>query len=163
MEFKTLRPLFKQSFNFILLAVMSFNTLANDVNLVSGFIRLLPATVPNTAAYLTLENHGKAKQIIAAETPVAQEAQLHTLIEEKGLIKMREVTSYALPSHGQLILEPTGNHIMILGLKKPLLENQQVPLTLIFADQTKLNISLPVKKGNNNADTKHNHHHHHHH
>ncbi|MBM7070690.1 copper chaperone PCu(A)C [Shewanella sp. 202IG2-18] len=158
MEFRTLKKIMKISISLLIISGFSLHTFAAQISLVSGHVRALPPTVPNTAAYFTLKNEGANVKLIKAETPVAKEAQLHTLIEENGVVKMRQVPSYNLKAHSQLVLTSSGNHIMVMGLKQPLKVGQMVPLTLYFSDGTKKIIKLPVEKVKQEMD----HHHHHH-
>ncbi|MGI2260507.1 copper chaperone PCu(A)C [Shewanella sp. GXUN23E] len=158
MEFMTLKLIFKQVFGALILC-SSAQLMAAQVQLTDGFIRAMPPSVPNSAAYLTLKNEGDATELVAVETPVAREAQLHTLIEEKGVVKMRQVSGFALPLAGELALSPSGDHIMLLGLNRPLNEGEHIELTLIFADGSKQSVQLPVRKDDGQAQ----HHHHNHH
>ncbi len=62
--------IFKQLFKVILLAGISASAFASNIMLEQGYIRAMPASVPNTAAYLTLSNHGAATELVSASTPV---------------------------------------------------------------------------------------------
>ena len=155
----TLKLIFKQLFNIGLLSCLSFTTMAQVV-LVDGYVRAMPATVPNSAAYITIENHGDATRLVAVDAPFATEAQLHTLIEENGMIKMRQVEGFDIDSHGSLVLSESGNHIMLMGLKQPLVIDSNVKLLLRFANGSEQEISLPVKKQVEQSDDAHHHHHH---
>ncbi|WP_044555631.1 copper chaperone PCu(A)C [Shewanella piezotolerans] len=159
MEFKTLKQIFKQLFNITLLSCFSFSAFA-QVMLTDGYVRAMPASVPNTAAYITLENHGPATRLVSVTAPFAKEAQLHTLVDENGMIKMRQVDGFDIDSHGSLVLSESGNHIMLLGLDSPLTEDSKVELTLNFADGQQQVISLPVQKQAVSAESEHHHHHH---
>ena len=159
MEVKTLKQIFKQLFNIALLSCFSFTAFA-QVMLTDGYVRAMPASVPNTAAYITLENHGPATRLVSVTAPFAKEAQLHTLVDENGMIKMRQVDGFDIDSHGSLVLSESGNHIMLLGLHAPLAEDSKVKLTLNFADGQQQVISLPVKKPAGSAESEHHHHHH---
>ena len=162
MEFKTLKVIFKHLFSFLVLTSVSFAASANVI-LVDGHVRAMPASVPNTAAYLTLENHANDPvKLISVITPAAKEAQLHTIVDENGMVKMRQVESFPITSHGALTLKPSGDHIMILGLNKPLAENDKVVLTLIFDNEQQLQVELPVLKNADSSHQDHSEHHHHH-
>ncbi|NMH65290.1 copper chaperone PCu(A)C [Shewanella salipaludis] len=159
MEFKTLRPIFKQMFKFAALSCLSFPVLA-DITLVEGHIRAMPASVPNSAAYLTLANDtDRAVRLVGIRTDIAREAQLHTLIEEQGMVKMRSVDGFEIPAHGTLVLSPSGSHIMLLGLKALLAVAQEVRLELILEPGEPVSVTLPVLK---QADAAMQHEHHHH-
>ncbi|MGL4446878.1 MAG: copper chaperone PCu(A)C [Shewanella sp.] len=160
MECKTMKPIIKQMFNCVALSFVSFSVLANVV-MRDGHVRAMPETVPNTAAYFTLENHAdKAVRLIGATTNVAKEAQLHSMVTEQGVVKMRHVESFAIPSHGSLTLAPAGDHIMLLGLTAPLVPEQQVELQLQFDDGQTMTITLPVAKQAAPSATPEHHHHH---
>ena len=95
--------------------------------------------------YLAIINHGKAAEALTgASTPAAKRAELHTNDMMGGMMKMRAVESFAIPSGGTLSLEPGGNHIMLLGLKAPLKRGDSLDLTLIFTHQGKVDITVPV-------------------
>lgn len=140
-----MKHIFKHVFNFVLLSCTSFSVLAN-VMLVDGYVRAMPPSVPNTAAYFTLMNHGAERKLIGVETVIAKEAQLHTLIEENGVIKMRQLPALTIPAHGTLELAPSGDHIMILGLERPLKVDEVIDLTLKFDDGKEQVISIKVSK-----------------
>ena len=158
MEFNTLKYLLKQVFNLVVLMSISFCTLA-EVMLVDGHIRAMPPSVPNSAAYFTLMNHGSNVSLIGVEVAFAKEAQLHTVLEEDGMVKMRQVPSFEIPEHGRLTLSESGEHVMLLGLKQPLVTGESVDLILTFDDGSKLPISLMVSK--QGMAKVHNHEHHH--
>lgn len=153
----TLKKLIKYSAQLLMLIGISFQAIAAQVSLISGHVRALPPTVPNTAAYFTLKNQGSEIKIVKASTSIAKEAQLHTLLEENGVVKMRQVSSYTLPANSEFKLSQSGDHIMIIGLKQALKVGQTVPIILYFSDGSKNTIKLPVEK----VHTEMEHHHHH--
>ena len=62
---------------------------------------------------------------------------------ENDMMMMRRVPSIALPANQEVSLGE-GDHIMLIGLKKPLKEGDVVKLrlTVEFADKTKENIDI---------------------
>ncbi|WP_299491198.1 copper chaperone PCu(A)C [uncultured Shewanella sp.] len=156
MEFKTLKPIFKHLFNFVVLFSLSFSALGK-VELLTGYVRAMPASVPNSAAYLSLKNLGEATDLVSVKTDAAKEAQLHRLIDDNGMIKMRQADKFALPEKGQLTLLETGNHIMLIGLNQPLEVGNTVDLVLLFDNGESLPVTLPIKK-QHSAVAAHSHH-----
>lgn len=154
-----MKPILKQLFNILLLSCLSFNVFAETV-LIKGFVRAMPESVPNTAVYFTLENHGPAKRLIAAETSIAEQTQLHTMTHTDGMMRMRQVEYYELPAHQRLVLSESGNHIMLLGLKQSLKLGSKVDLLLKFDDNSQQKLSLPILKQDNNQSEPMSHHHH---
>jgi copper(I)-binding protein len=59
-------------------------------------------------------------------------------------MKMRELESLPIPAGKMINLSPGGMHLMLVGLKKPLKEGEQVALTLVFKDNAGKSSSLEV-------------------
>jgi len=100
---------------------------------------------PNTAMFLTLNNSGSDDyEVIRAESDVAQAVELHTHVEENGVMKMRPVPSIRIPSHGHVELKPGGLHVMFIGLKKPLKTGSRVRVRLILDHGGSVTVMSPV-------------------
>lgn len=153
-----MKQIFKQVFNLLILMTISFSSLAN-VMLVNGYVRAMPPSVPNSAAYFTLMNHGPSVNLVGVDVAFANEAQLHTVLEENGIVKMRQVPTFELPQDGTLTLGESGEHVMLLGLNQPLVSGDSVELILKFDDGSKLPISLKVSKQAIAKMDGHEHHH----
>jgi copper(I)-binding protein len=99
------------------------------------------------AVYLTVENRGAAAdRLIAAGTPAASRAALHTHIMEEGVMKMRPVAGgIEIPAGGSAVLAPGGLHVMLMGLAAPLEEGARFPLTLTFKRAAPLTVEVPVR------------------
>lgn len=129
------------------------------VELVSqAWVRHLPPSQPNTAAYMKLRNLTDADlQIVGAETPVARVAELHDHVQDAaGVMRMREVESITIPAGGEVELKPGGLHVMLIDLVEPLQEEQRVPLTLHLEGFEDLRIQARVQRSDDGAG----HHHH---
>lgn len=90
----------------------------------------------------------KEGRMVAVSSPVA-EAQMHSMVHENGMMKMRKLDSLALPAKQEVLLGAGGDHLMLVGLKKPIKAGEVVPLTLTveFADKRveKVEIRAEVK------------------
>ena len=63
-----------------------------SIAVTDAWARATPTGAQTGAAYITITNHGKTDdQLIGASTPVAKMAQLHTTIDDHGVMKMRPV------------------------------------------------------------------------
>lgn len=101
----------------------------------------------NSAAYMTLVNQTDTSDaLISATTDVAETVELHTVIDDNGVMKMRPVEKIDLPAGGEQQLKPGGFHIMLLNIKKDLNEGDTVHLTLTFQNGGTLEVDAPVKK-----------------
>lgn len=99
-----------------------------------------------SAGYFTLINAGDSDDtLIAASTPTVMETQLHTMIMEGDVMRMRELEDGVLvPAGGSAVFEPGANHIMFMGLIEPLVEGTAIPLTLTFASGLEVTVALPI-------------------
>lgn len=116
---------------FILLTALLASMAANaaDIEIKSAWVR---ATVPAqtmSAAYMELTSKGGAT-LLGASTPVAEDADVHEMSLEGGVMKMRAVPQLALPAGKMVSLRPGGYHIMLMGLKRQLKPGDTVHITL---------------------------------
>ena len=105
---------------------------ADTVKVKDALCRPTPNGRDITACYMTLTAlDGDRLMSIAA--PDAASAQVHEMKTENGVMNMGEVTGgLALPAGQAVSLAPNGDHIMLMGLSRPLAEGDTVSLTLGF-------------------------------
>lgn len=99
----------------------------------------------NGAAFLKITNSGEADRLIGAKTTIADRTELHTHTMDGGVMKMRQVQAIEIPAGGTVALEPGGLHVMLLGLKAPLKENDKFPLTLTFEKAGSVDVDVKVE------------------
>lgn len=130
------------------------------------------ATMPGGttgAVFMTIRNAGNADdRLISAIADVAETVEIHENIidEETGTMSMRPIEGIDIPAGGEAVLEPKGNHIMLIGLKEPLTIDSNFPLTLIFeqAGEQTLDVHVvPPGKLPEGQDMTHDEHMSHHH
>jgi copper(I)-binding protein len=106
-----------------------------------------PSAGQTGAVYMTIANKGPVDdRLVSAVTPVADQAQLHTEVNDKGIIKMRPVSAIDVKPGGQTMLKPGGLHLMLIGLKQPLKVGESFPLTLTFEKAGTLDVTVTVEK-----------------
>ena len=109
--------------------------------------RATPAGAKTGAAYMTLINNGDSgDRLLAAKTPVADSVQFHSVSEENGVSRMREMRAVEVPPGGKVTFSPGGMHIMVVGLKQPLKEGQTFPLSLTFEKAGKVDVTVTTAK-----------------
>lgn len=112
------------------------------------WVRATPPGAKVGAGYLEIRNSGKEPdRVIGASTPAAERVELHVLRREGDIMKMREVKGFEVPARQRLVLRPGGSHLMIVGLNKPFVKGERVPLTLRFERAGELQIELEVQAG----------------
>jgi copper(I)-binding protein len=114
------------------------------------------ATVPSAAngvVYVAISNEGETPdRLIAVETAMAERAELHTVLMEDGVAKMRAIEAIELAPGETALLEPGGDHIMLFGLKGPLIEGETLALRLVFEVAGPIEIELIVEAAGAGAD-----------
>jgi hypothetical protein len=91
------------------------------------------ATVPGQkvgAVYLEVRSEMPAK-LIGVRSPAAGSAEIHSMSNDGGVMKMRQLKQVDLPAGQTVRFAPNGNHIMLLDIKQPLQPGASVPLVLI--------------------------------
>lgn len=107
---------------------------ASGVMVTNAFARAsaTPAAAAG-AAYVSLMNHAdEGDRLVSVSTPVAAMAHLHKSETVDGVMKMEPVEGLELPGHGKLEMKPGGYHIMMMGLKQPLKQGEEIAVTLHF-------------------------------
>ena len=96
-------------------------------------VRASLGRVPNTAGYFIVRNKGATPdRLVAASCACAAKVELHTHTVRNGVASMQRVTAAPVPAGGATTFAPTGHHLMIMGVKKPLEAGTIVPVTLRF-------------------------------
>lgn len=120
---------------------------ADAITVDNAYVREVPPTMPNSAAFMKLTNHtGKNLQLLKATSPIAKTVELHEHVNVQGMMQMQQVRFITVPANGTTHLKPGGLHVMFIGLKKKLKAGEEVPLTLYFSNNTTLTLNAPVKK-----------------
>jgi len=130
-------------------------TLADDtvsVTVERPWMRAVPNVMDSTAVYMTLVNTGSLPaELVGGSTSVADSvAPMITTKEGTGLkqvVGMKSVDSLKIPAHGMLVLEPNGNHLMVMGLKEHPKEGAQVDFTIkLEPGDHEIHLKIPVSK-----------------
>jgi copper(I)-binding protein len=133
------------------LAVLSTPTLAagaaDSVTVVDPYVRQAPPGTTTTGAFMVIKNGGaKDVKLVKADNPASRTTELHTHINEGGVMKMRPVKDIEVKAKGETALKPSGLHIMMIDMKAPLKEGDVVPITLTFDDGSSKKVDAKVVK-----------------
>jgi copper(I)-binding protein len=98
------------------------------------------------AVYFMLQNGGDAPvTLTGAESPAAGAVEIHTTINDNGVMRMRRLAEgVEIPPDESIILAPGAMHLMLIDLAAPLMEGETVELTLHFEGADDLTFSVPV-------------------
>ena len=108
--------------------------------------RATPASAPAGGGFLKITNTGAAPdRLVSASSPAADIVQVHEMKMDGAVMRMREVEKgLEIPAGGTVTLAPGGFHLMMMGLKGPLKQGTNVPITLVFEKAGKIEIELSV-------------------
>ena len=119
---------------------------AGDLTIKNPVIRAVPPGVPNSAGYLTIANAGaKADKLISVTCACARSVEMHLSHVMDGTAMMMPAGLVEAPAGGQVSFSPGGYHLMILGLKAPLVDGATQPLTLKFQRAGTVSVPFQVK------------------
>jgi hypothetical protein len=98
-------------------------------------------------AFMTIENTGDMPdKLLRASSPVAARTEVHTVIRDGDVMRMREVPAIDLAPKSKTELKPGGYHVMLMELKGPLKVGDKFPLTLTFEKAGTVTIEIVVEK-----------------
>ena len=119
--------------------------------------RATPGAVKNSAAFMVFDNQGSADKLISVTGDIAKDIQIHSMITEAGVMKMREIKSLDIPANGKAELKPGGFHVMLIGLKDGLKEGATFPLKLKFEKAGEVTVQVTAEKpgAQDHAEHKH--------
>jgi len=122
----------------------------------AAYVRMAPPGTPNTAAFMVLRNAGPDdRRLIRVESPFARAVELHTQVNDDGVIRMRAVTSIEVKARTQVELKSGADHLMLIGLRHTPREGETLPLKLTFDDGSTQEIAAPVRKPQAALDGEH--------
>ncbi len=136
----------------ILVLIVGFVFAATTVSAQTGqlevgnaWARATPGKSMTGAAYVTIRSP-TADKLVAASSPVAKKAELHTMSMSGMVMKMRPIAGLDIPAGQAVTLQPGGMHIMLIGLAQPLKAGQTFPLTLTFEKAGERTVNVAVEK-----------------
>ena len=105
------------------------------------------ATVPAqkaTGAFMQITSAQDAR-LVEARSPVAGVVEVHEMVMEKEVMKMRAMKGLDLPAGKTVELKPGGYHVMLMDLKEQVKEGATVPVTLVVEGKDKKRSTIEVK------------------
>jgi len=109
---------------------------------------------PNGAGFGKISNPTDMDAfLIGADIGIAEVVEIHQHLHENGQMRMVQMETLVNPAGQEVELRPGGYHLMLIGLKEPLVADSIHPITLIFNDGSTISLEVPVKA----LMTQHNH------
>lgn len=119
--------------------------LAEDMTVDGAWVRPSLGQTGSSALYFTIANSGPAADSLSSvEVPEAEEVQIHSTTISDGVAGMRSLTDVPLAPGAKVVFEPKSNHVMLLGLKRPLHLGDHLPAILHFKTHAPLAVDAVV-------------------
>ncbi len=116
-----------------LLLLATGSALAGQLTVKSAWARATPPGVSMGVVYFQLENgSAKSDRLLKLSTPVAASAGVHRTEIVDDVARMREVAVLHVAPGEKIEFAPGGYHVMLMGLKKPLVAGRKFELELLF-------------------------------
>jgi copper(I)-binding protein len=100
------------------------------------------------AGYMTIVNNSDSDlQLVAASTPVARTELHETIADGDGVMRMQHrPDGFAIPAGGELVLEPGGNHLMMMDIDRLAMSTAgEVTFMLDFGSAGVLPVVAPIR------------------
>jgi len=118
-----------------------------DITIEDAYARSSGMMAKAGAAFFTIHNSGdEDDQLIDATSDIAKVTELHTHKDMgDGVMKMLHVPEgFTVPAHGMHALARGGDHVMFMGLLKPMNQGDIVTVTLTFEKAGDITVEIPV-------------------
>ncbi|MFB9992797.1 copper chaperone PCu(A)C [Deinococcus oregonensis] len=108
----------------------------------------VPPGITETSVFMTLRNTGSRPVVLSGVTSsvAAHSMLMVTRRDAQGRTGMSETRTLTVPAGRTLTLGATGDHLMLMGLRRPLKVGERLPLTLRASDGRSLKVVAVVRK-----------------
>ncbi len=132
---------------------------AGDIAVESGWLRATPPGASVGVGYVTLRNTGDVDdRLIGITGAAANRIEIHVMKDVDGVMQMRRMADgLAVPADSIVMLAPGGYHLMLLGLKMPLVAGDQMVMKLAFEKGKGVDVAFEVRAADF-RDDEHSHH-----
>ncbi|MBU3694954.1 MAG: copper chaperone PCu(A)C [Rhodocyclaceae bacterium] len=146
----------------MLALVTPLTCFAGPVDVREAWAHATATAQPVGAGFATITNTGAADRLLGATCTCAQSVEIHSMSMDGGVMKMRKLDGIDIPAKGTVTLEPGAAHLMLIGLKAPFAEGQEVPVELRFDKAGTVKATIKVRArvpaGHEGHESMHKHH-----
>lgn len=120
---------------------------ASEITVGPAWARPTPPGTTVGAVYLEIRNAGSgADRLLRLGSSVATQTELHGTMMHNGMAHMQAVREPVIPAGGSIRCEPGGLHVMLVGLRQPLVVGQKFELELEFEKAGRLRVPVEVRQ-----------------
>jgi copper(I)-binding protein len=100
------------------------------------------------AVFMQLVNSGRqADRLLGGRTEVAEVVEIHETVMDGDVMRMQMLAEgLEIPAQGEVLLQPGGYHVMLIGLRRDLAVGDQFELELDLAESGTLLLKPEVRQ-----------------
>ena len=117
---------------------------SGEVEVKSAWARPTVAGQTGTGAFMQLTSRAGAR-VVGASSDVAGVVEIHEMVMDGGVMRMRPLRSLELPANAAVELKPGGQHMMLMDLKRPLVTGEKIKVDLRLETPDKKLVTQPVE------------------
>ena len=120
--------------------------MSTDVTVEDAYVNIPLPGKSTVAAYFTL--HNKSAQdiaLVSVRTTLTERAELHSHSHKDGVMRMRREDRVVIPAGSSVTFASGSWHVMLFNVTQTLQTGEQLHLTLIFSDGTRLPVVAQVR------------------
>jgi copper(I)-binding protein len=120
---------------------------ADGLTVTNAWSRSTPPVAKVGVVYFTLKNDSqKSDRLLKLSTSVAEKVEVHRTEVLDGIARMREVAVLHVEGGETIAFEPGGLHVMLVGLRKPLVAGETYDLKLLFEVAGPRTVQVRIRK-----------------
>jgi hypothetical protein len=121
--------------------------MAGELSVTSAWARATPPGVTMGVVYFQIENGGtKSDRLLKLKTSVAASAGVHRTEIVDDVARMHEVAVLHVAPGEKIEFVPGGYHVMLMGLRKPLVAGKTFELELLFEVAGPRRVVVPIRE-----------------
>jgi len=93
--------------------------------------------------FFQITNHGADDRLVSAASSISDAVEIHTHIEENGVMKMRKVDGVDLAKGETIAFQPGSYHLMMYGANIPE-GTETVSVTLTYENADSMTLEVPL-------------------
>lgn len=120
--------------------------MAGDVHIDKAWTRATPANAMAGGAFVTLTNKGdEVDRLVGAASDIAKAVEVHEMSVTDGVMKMQQLVDGLVIEPGQTVeLKPGSFHLMMIGLQRPIVQDEMITITLQFEHAGSVDVMFPA-------------------
>ena len=124
----------------------STSVFADNIMVMDAYARVASKVAKSGAAFMMIHNHSDQEdRLVAAASDVAKRVELHTHLEENGVMKMTKLEDgMIIPAGCMHALKRGGDHVMFMGLTLSLEHGDMIEVTLTFEHSGDVTMTVPI-------------------